>query len=148
MAITVHDPRGYAPKVVGKRLAPRLSALDGKTIYLVDCLFDNTDVGRATPEERNIAQVFQFPVVYDTMTVYDNLAFPLRDEHHDRRLSELRREERRVAVLGLRRGGDEPLRIEVVMRFHEQRAQAAERGEVLAACGADRGAHGLRSATP
>jgi hypothetical protein len=44
MALTVHDPRGYAPKVVGKRLAPRLSALDGKTIYLVDCLFDNTDV--------------------------------------------------------------------------------------------------------
>ena len=44
MAITVHDPRGYAPKIVGKRLAPRLTALDGKTIYLVDCLFDNTDV--------------------------------------------------------------------------------------------------------
>ena len=42
--MTVHDPRGYAPKVVGKRLAPRLSSLDGKTIYLVDCLFDNTDV--------------------------------------------------------------------------------------------------------
>lgn len=42
--ITVHDPRGYAPKVVGKRLAPRLPSLDGKTIYLVDCLFDNTDV--------------------------------------------------------------------------------------------------------
>ena len=31
------------------------------------------------PDERNIAQVFQFPVVYDTMTVYDNLAFPLRN---------------------------------------------------------------------
>ncbi len=30
-------------------------------------------------EERNIAQVFQFPVVYDTMTVRDNLAFPLRN---------------------------------------------------------------------
>ncbi len=44
MTMTVHDPRGYAPKVVGKRLAPRLPALDGKTIYLVDCLFDNTDV--------------------------------------------------------------------------------------------------------
>ena len=42
--IIVHDPRGYAPKVVGKRLSPRLSTLDGKTIYLVDCLFDNTDV--------------------------------------------------------------------------------------------------------
>jgi hypothetical protein len=42
--LTVHDPRGYPPKVVGKRLAPRLSALDGKTIYLVDCMFDNSDV--------------------------------------------------------------------------------------------------------
>jgi hypothetical protein len=42
--LTVHDPRGYPPKVVGKRLAPRLSSLDGKTIYLVDCLFDNSDV--------------------------------------------------------------------------------------------------------
>ena len=42
--VTVHDPRGYPPKVVGKRLAPRLSALDGKTVYLVDCLFDNSDV--------------------------------------------------------------------------------------------------------
>jgi hypothetical protein len=42
--LTVHDPRGYPPKVVGKRLAPRLSSLDGKTVYLVDCLFDNTDV--------------------------------------------------------------------------------------------------------
>jgi hypothetical protein len=42
--VTVHDPRGYPPKVVGKRLAPRLSELDGKTVYLVDCLFDNSDV--------------------------------------------------------------------------------------------------------
>jgi hypothetical protein len=42
--ITVHDPRGYPPKVVGKRLAPRPSTLDGKTVYLVDCLFDNSDV--------------------------------------------------------------------------------------------------------
>ncbi|MFN4140546.1 ABC transporter ATP-binding protein [Aestuariivirga sp.] len=41
--------------------------------------FDGRDVSRATPEERNIAQVFQFPVIYDTMTVYDNLAFPLRN---------------------------------------------------------------------
>jgi len=42
--LTVHDPRGYPPKVVGKQLAPRLPALDGKTIYLVDCRFDNSDV--------------------------------------------------------------------------------------------------------
>ena len=42
--IVVHDPRGFPPKIVGKRLAPRLDSLDGKVIYLVDCLFDNSDV--------------------------------------------------------------------------------------------------------
>jgi len=41
--ITVHDPRGYPPKVTGKRLAPRLDKLDGKVVYLVDCLFENSD---------------------------------------------------------------------------------------------------------
>jgi hypothetical protein len=41
--LAVHDPRGYPPKVVGKRLAPRPQSLDGKTLYLVDCLFDNSD---------------------------------------------------------------------------------------------------------
>jgi len=42
-------------------------------------LFDGRDVTDLPPDRRNIAQVFQFPVVYDTMTVYDNLAFPLRN---------------------------------------------------------------------
>ena len=42
-------------------------------------LFDERDVTELSPEARNIAQVFQFPVVYDTMTVYDNIAFPLRN---------------------------------------------------------------------
>ncbi|MBV9236497.1 MAG: hypothetical protein JOZ94_11745 [Xanthobacteraceae bacterium] len=42
--IAVHDPRGYPPKVTGKRLAPRLESLDGKVIFLVDCQFDNSDV--------------------------------------------------------------------------------------------------------
>jgi glycerol transport system ATP-binding protein len=42
-------------------------------------LFGDRDVTRLAPTERNIAQVFQFPVVYDTMSVYDNLAFPLRN---------------------------------------------------------------------
>ncbi|ETX06798.1 MAG: hypothetical protein ETSY2_14950, partial [Candidatus Entotheonella gemina] len=41
--------------------------------------FDDQDVTGLNPQARNIAQVFQFPVVYDTMTVYDNLAFPLRN---------------------------------------------------------------------
>ena len=42
-------------------------------------LFNGADVTRLPPDKRNIAQVFQFPVIYDTMTVYDNLAFPLRN---------------------------------------------------------------------
>ncbi|MCW4113451.1 ABC transporter ATP-binding protein [Aurantimonas sp. MSK8Z-1] len=41
--------------------------------------FDDRDVTRLTPEARNIAQVFQFPVIYDTMTVRENLAFPLKN---------------------------------------------------------------------
>ena len=42
-------------------------------------LFDGHDVTELSTEARNIAQVFQFPVVYDTMTVRENLAFPLRN---------------------------------------------------------------------
>jgi glycerol transport system ATP-binding protein len=41
--------------------------------------FDGADVTRTSPQQRNIAQVFQFPVIYDTMTVAQNLAFPLRN---------------------------------------------------------------------
>ncbi|WP_342075193.1 ABC transporter ATP-binding protein [Yoonia sp. SS1-5] len=42
-------------------------------------LFDDKDVTGLPPDQRNIAQVFQFPVIYDTMSVFDNLAFPLRN---------------------------------------------------------------------
>ncbi|UBM09932.1 ABC transporter ATP-binding protein [Cupriavidus metallidurans] len=41
--------------------------------------FDGKDVTGDSPQARNIAQVFQFPVIYDTMTVGENLAFPLRN---------------------------------------------------------------------
>ena len=41
--------------------------------------FDEREVTKLSPEMRNIAQVFQFPVIYDTMSVYDNLAFPLKN---------------------------------------------------------------------
>ena len=44
-------------------------------------LFDDKDVTDLPPDQRNIAQVFQFPVIYDTMTVRDNLAFPLRNRN-------------------------------------------------------------------
>ncbi len=46
-------------------------------------LFDGRDVTKLSPNARRIAQVFQFPVVYDTMTVYQNLAFPLKNRGVD-----------------------------------------------------------------
>ena len=42
-------------------------------------LFRDQDVTRLPTEQRNIAQIFQFPVIYDTMTVFENLAFPLKN---------------------------------------------------------------------
>ena len=56
--------------------------------------FDGRDVTTLTPQQRNIAQVFQFPVIYDTMTVAENLAFPLRNRgvaepEVDRRVREI-----------------------------------------------------------
>ena len=46
-------------------------------------LFDELDVTQLPPDQRNIAQVFQFPVIYDTMTVRENLAFPLKNRGVD-----------------------------------------------------------------
>src|SRR2546430_9189879 len=42
-------------------------------------LFDGADITPLSTQKRNIAQVFQFPVIYDTMTVGQNLAFPLQN---------------------------------------------------------------------
>lgn len=42
-------------------------------------LFDEENVTKFPTEQRNIAQIFQFPVIYDTMTVFQNLAFPLKN---------------------------------------------------------------------
>jgi hypothetical protein len=42
--LTVLNPAGFAPAVTRKELAPRLATLEGKTVYLVDCRFDDSDV--------------------------------------------------------------------------------------------------------
>lgn len=39
--------------------------------------FDDHDVTQVRTARRNIAQMFQFPVIYASMSVYENLAFPL-----------------------------------------------------------------------
>ena len=59
-------------------------------------LFDGVDVTPRSTRERNIAQVFQFPVIYDTMTVGQNLAFPLKNRgvpkaEIDKRVAEIAR---------------------------------------------------------
>lgn len=41
-------------------------------------LFNGEDITDLPTARRNIAQVFQFPVIYSTMSVYNNLAFPLK----------------------------------------------------------------------
>jgi glycerol transport system ATP-binding protein len=52
--------------------------------------FDGVDVTRRSTVERNIAQVFQFPVLYDSMTVEQNMCFPLRNRGVDKREAQLR----------------------------------------------------------
>jgi hypothetical protein len=42
--LAVLDPTGYPPRVTRQALAPRLATLEGKTIYLVDCRFDDSDL--------------------------------------------------------------------------------------------------------
>lgn len=59
-------------------------------------LFDGEDITPLSTQKRNIAQVFQFPVIYDTMTVGQNLAFPLKNRgvpkaEIDRRVADIGR---------------------------------------------------------
>lgn len=42
--ISVHNPMGYPPKVAARRMAPRLEGLEGKTVYLVDARFDDSEI--------------------------------------------------------------------------------------------------------
>ena len=63
-------------------------------------LFDGEDVTDLRTEERNIAQVFQFPVIYDTLSVEDNLAFPLRNRGLDE-ATVAKRVAETLAMLGL-----------------------------------------------
>jgi hypothetical protein len=42
--ITVLNPMGYPPRVTPRAMAPRLASLDGKTVYLVDARFDDSDL--------------------------------------------------------------------------------------------------------
>jgi len=73
VAYALLGPSGCGKTTLLNIMSGLLRPTTGKVI------FDGRDVTDLPTEERNIAQVFQFPVVYDTMTVHDNLAFPLRN---------------------------------------------------------------------
>jgi glycerol transport system ATP-binding protein len=66
-------PSGCGKTTLLKIISGLLKPTEGQV------LLDGVDVTQNSPRERNIAQVFQFPVVYETLNVYDNLAFPLRN---------------------------------------------------------------------
>jgi hypothetical protein len=42
--VAVFHPMGYPPKVTAKPMAPRLDRLEGKTVYLVDARFDDSEI--------------------------------------------------------------------------------------------------------
>lgn len=72
-AYALLGPSGCGKTTLLNIISGLLTPSDGRV------LFDGKDVTDLPPERRNIAQVFQFPVLYDTMSVFDNLAFPLRN---------------------------------------------------------------------
>ena len=76
-AYALLGPSGCGKTTLLNIISGLLTPSDGRV------LFDGRDVTGLAPDQRNIAQVFQFPVIYDTMTVRRNLAFPLQNRGLD-----------------------------------------------------------------
>ena len=72
-AYALLGPSGCGKTTLLNIISGLLKPSEGRVLY------DGSDVTALPPERRNIAQVFQFPVLYDTMTVFQNLAFPLKN---------------------------------------------------------------------
>jgi len=72
-AYALLGPSGCGKTTLLNVISGLLTPTNGKVLY------DGKDVTELPPEARNISQVFQFPVLYDTMSVFNNLAFPLRN---------------------------------------------------------------------
>jgi multiple sugar transport system ATP-binding protein len=84
-------------KTTTLRMIAGLEVPDEGEIYIGDQL-----VNDLSPAERDTAMVFQFYALYPTLTVYDNLAFPLRTQKTPR--DEVDRRVREVAdILGVTR---------------------------------------------
>ncbi|MCK5759187.1 MAG: ABC transporter ATP-binding protein [Clostridiales bacterium] len=76
-AIALLGPSGCGKTTLLKIISGILTPTKGKV------LFDGKDVTGISARDRHLAQVFQFPVVYDSMNVYGNIAFPLTNDGVD-----------------------------------------------------------------
>lgn len=81
--------------------------------------FDARDVTGLAPKHRQIAQVFQFPVIYDSMNVAENLAFPLRNDKLSRGEIDIRVDE--IAEL---------LELREVLKYKARHLTAGEKQKV------------------
>lgn len=81
ISMTWEDGKAYAllgPSGCGKTTL--LNIISGLLKPSAGKIFiDGKDVTDVITDDRNIAQVFQFPVLYDTMSVRKNLEFPLKN---------------------------------------------------------------------
>ena len=80
--ITVLNPMGYPPKITPKRMAPRVDALDGKTVALVDCRFDDSDIflkqmqawfGAHMPAVRTVFKPISSVYLHDDPTTWEEI---------------------------------------------------------------------------
>ena len=80
--LSVLNPVGFPPKVTRKPPAPRLDTLDGKTVYLVDCRFDDSDIflgqmqtwfGEHLPGVRTIVKRISNVYLHDDPTTWEGI---------------------------------------------------------------------------
>ncbi len=72
--IVLVGPSGCGKSTVLRMIAGLEKATEGKI------LLDGTDISDVSPRDRNIAMIFQNYALYPHMTVYDNIAFCLKQE--------------------------------------------------------------------
>ena len=71
--VSLLGPSGCG-KTTTMRIIAGFESTDKGTVHIEDKDFTYT-----TPNKRNMSMVFQFPVVYDTLTIFENIAIPLRN---------------------------------------------------------------------